>query len=319
MLGALCNDAADLQARARENASRHHFNIAIGYRYQDSSRHFIGTDEQKQRELLHNQVENSIHLFDVAIDYQLTSRWSLTGSLPVMVATRHQGSGLFHVHGIGDATVGARAWIFRPPTESGGNIAIGFSLKIPTGKADSADYAFNSKGQSSIQTSDQSIQLGDGGWGFSLDTQAFHRTYFHSMLYFSGSYLFNPQDTNGVKTFRKAPGEEVMSVSDQYLYRGGISHRLPWFKGLVGSIGGRMEGVPVRDAFGKSDGFRRPGYAIDVDPGFIYSRGRDLWSVNVPWAVERNRRASVSDIANHTHGDAAFADYVLLLSYSRHF
>jgi hypothetical protein len=318
VLGALCSDPADLKARARENASRHHFDIAIAYRYQDSSRHFIGTDEQKQRELLHNQVENSIHLFDVAIDYQLNPRWSLTGSLPVMVATRHQSSGLFHVHGIGDATVGARAWVFRPPTESGGNIAVGISLKIPTGKANSADYAF-SKGVSSIQTADQSIQLGDGGWGFALETQAYRRTYFHSTLYFSGSYLFNPQNTNGVRTFRKAPGEEIMSVSDQYLYRGGISHRVPKIRGMVASIGGRMEGVPVRDAFGRSDGFRRPGYAIDVDPGFMYTRGRDLWSVNIPWAVERNRRVSVPDLANHTHGDAAFADYALLFSYSRHF
>ena len=80
-----------------------------------------------------------------------------------------------------------------------------------------------------------------------------------------------------------------------------------------------MEGVPVRDLIGKSNGFRRPGYAISGDPGFIYSRWGYVFSCNVPWAIERNRRRSVTDIANRVHGDAAFADYVLTLGLSRSF
>ena len=80
-----------------------------------------------------------------------------------------------------------------------------------------------------------------------------------------------------------------------------------------------MEGVPVRDAFGKSDGFRRPGYSISVEPSLIYNRGLYTFTASVPWAVERNRKISVSDMMNHTHGDAAFADYLLLLSVSKHF
>ena len=158
-----------------------------------------------------------------------------------------------------------------------------------------------------------------GGWGFALGTQAYKRTYFHSSLYFSGTWLFNPRDTTNVPTFRTRKYEGVMSVSDQYLWRGGISHAVPRVKGLVASIGGRMEGVPVRDAFGQSNGFRRPGYAISVDPGFLYSRGRYLFSGNVPFAVERNRKISVPDMLNHTHGDAAFADYTLNFSVSRRF
>jgi hypothetical protein len=322
VIGALCDDGGDLEARARENSRSHHFDVTIGYRYQSSSRHFIGTVEQTQREVNHNQVENDVHFMDIAFDYQLTPRWTLTGSLPIMVATRNQvyaPKGYYHVHGIGDSTVGVRGWLFRPPTESGGNIAFGVSLKMPTGRDNSADYGVTSSGQRVVATADQSIQLGDGGWGFSLETQAYRRIWFHNMLYFSGSYLFNPQDTNGVNTFRTRRGETVMSISDQYLYRGGIGHAVPKIRGLSATIGGRMEGVPVRDAFGKSNGFRRPGYTISVDPGLMYSRGRDLWSVNVPWAVERNRRVSVPDLANHSHGDAAFADYLLLFSYSRHF
>ena len=80
-----------------------------------------------------------------------------------------------------------------------------------------------------------------------------------------------------------------------------------------------MEGVPVRDAFGSSNGFRRPGYAISVEPTLMYTRNRYMFSVSVPWAVERNRKTSVTDMVNHIHGDAAFADYLLLVSVSRHF
>lgn len=317
VIGALCSGGDNnLEEQARENSVKHHFDVTIGYRYQSSSRHFVGTTEQKQREILRNQVENNYHLFDVAINYQLNHRWSLTGSLPILVANRHQGTGYFHTHGIGDATIGTRAWLFNG--ERGGNVAFGVSLKMPTGKDNSQDYSFRN-GVRTIITSDQSIQAGDGGWGFALETQGYKRTFFNSVLYFSGAYLFNPQGTNGVPTFRTQKGEEIMSIADQYLYRGGISHAVPKIRGLVASFGGRMEGVPVRDAFGSSLGFRRPGYAIDLDPGFVYSRGRNSWSCNVPFAVQRNRTISVPDLANNRHGDAAFADYALTMSYARHF
>src|SRR5438128_10258174 len=113
------------------------------------------------------------------------------------------------------------------------------------------------------------------------------------MVYFTGSYLFNPRDTNGVATFRTRPGETVMSVSDQYLVRGGIARAVPKVRGLVVTFGGRWEGVPVRDLLGKSNGFRRPGYAISADPGFLYSRWGYVFSCSVPSAIERNRLRSV--------------------------
>lgn len=317
MIGDLCYTSKGRETQARDNLKLHHFDITLGYRYQSSSRHFVGTVEQVQREILHNQVENDYHLFDLAINYELTPRWSLTASLPVLDAKRNEpNNGIFRTVGIGDSAVGARFWIFRPPTESGGNVSFGFSLKLPTG----ADNVQGTRNNGKVVTVDQSIQPGDGSWGFALESQGFRQTYFHTMLYYSGSYLFNLRGENGVPTFRKAPGEQIMSATDQYLYRAGLSHKVPKIKGLFASIGGRMEGVPVRNAFGSSLGFRRPGYAIDVDPGFMVAVGnKNIFSCNVPFAVERNRRRSVADIADGGHGDAAFADYALLISYSRHF
>jgi hypothetical protein len=44
-----------------------------------------------------------------------------------------------------------------------------------------------------------------------------------------------------------------------------------------------------------------------------------MLSVNVPWAVERNRKKSVSDYQNRIHGDAAFADYSVIVGISKRF
>lgn len=293
----------------------------MGYRYQPSYRHFIGTVEQKQREVNRNQIENIYHLLDYSIERQLTPRWSVSATVPVLFAHRNQlyaPSSRQVMNSFGDATVGFRSWIFKPPTESGDNISVGVSLKLPTGNYNAGGPAVQN-GRTIIATYDQSIMAGDGGTGFAIDLQAYKRVKFRNELYFSGVYLFNPRDTNGVATFRRLPGEQVMSVADQYLFRGGVGRSLPKIRGLAASFGGRIEGVPVRDAFGGSNGFRRPGYAISVDPGLLFSRGFYTLALNTPVAVQRNRKRSVADYLNGTHGDAAFADYAIMFSVSHRF
>jgi len=266
---------------------------------------------------------NHADLYDLSLNYQLTPRWSVIADIPAMTASRHQqGSpdrNTYHSGGIGDVTVGAQAWVWRPPTESHGNIALSASLKLPTGINDAKGTTLLSTGQTQVRPFDESIQPGDGTWGFSLGTQAYRQTYFHTVGYFTGSWLFSPQDTTGVAQFRSAPGENVISATDQYLWRGGLSHGVPKVRGLALSFGGRMEGVPVRDAFGKSNGFRRPGYVISIEPAVMYSRGRNMVNVSGPWAMERDRKTSVTDYANHSHGDAAFSDYTIIASYTRSF
>src|SRR5437762_12471521 len=111
-----------------------------------------------------------------------------------------------------------------------------------------------------------------------------------------------------------------MSVSDSYLAEAGVAYPFPRVRGLAVNLGSRVEGVPVRDLIGKSNGFRRPGYAMSVEPGLQYFRRRETWSVTVPIAAGRNRKRSVSDIlVGNPGGDAAFADYMILIGYSRRF
>jgi hypothetical protein len=152
-----------------------------------------------------------------------------------------------------------------------------------------------------------------------LDIQAYKR-FGKTTVYASGAYLLNPRDTNGVPTGRNRPSEAIMSVADQYLARVGVARPIPKTRQWAYTIGWRIEGVPVRDLIGKSNGFRRPGYGMAIEPGVQYFRYRETWSLTVPIAAGRNRKRSVSDIlVGSRGGDAAFADYMILVGYTRRF
>jgi hypothetical protein len=298
--------------------SIHNLTVNIGYRVFNSNKYFIG-DQEISRPTV---VRNHQNIFDVGVEYRVSPRWSLIADVPFFDGTRNQiypPSGIFQVGGIGDMTVGAQSWIIRPPSENGGNFAVSMSLKIPTG-IDNATGSALYQGKIQKVTADQSLQPGDGGWGFVLGTQGYKTLWRHSDGYVEAQYLFNPMDTNGVPTFRSQPGQGVMSISDQYLYRAGVSQGVPKVRGLAFSLGVRGEGVPVRDVFGSSDGFRRPGTIVSLDPGVMFNVKRTTLSVNGPWALYRNRPPSVPEIQNNTpNGDAFFADYTVIIGLSHHF
>lgn len=293
----------------------------MGFRKQRSHRHFVGTEEQKERAEQGTEVVNNIYLFDVALTYNINRRFNVTAAMPVMIATRRRGSSpqIFDSFGIGDTVLMGRMWLFKQPSESPQNVSFGIGVKIPTGKPDVTDTVLSANGRTVTQVVDQSIQLGDGGWGIPLDIQGYKR-FGKTTVYASAAYLLNPRDTNGVPTGRGRPSEAIMSVADQYLARVGISRPVPKTRQWAYTIGWRIEGVPVRDLIGKSNGFRRPGYGMAIEPGVQYFRYRDTWSVTVPIAAGRNRKRSVSDIlVGSRGGDAAFADYMILVGYTRRF
>jgi hypothetical protein len=109
-----------------------------------------------------------------------------------------------------------------------------------------------------------------------------------------------------------------MSIPDQYLLRTGFTFQ-PGGGRVAWSLGGRWEGIPVRDILGADTGFRRPGYAVSVEPGFSYTWGSNTFSVAVPYALQRNRQQSVPDKVTGRRGDAAFADWIISLGYWRRF
>ena len=330
MIGAACASESDLADRGGHR--RGHWQLAVAYRKQRSHRHFVGTVEQKQRAEQHTEIVNDIHLFDVGVTYEFNPRYSLSVSVPFMYASRTnparfnaarvqtQPEQVSHAVGFGDISVGGRVWVLDPGREKPPrqNISFGFGVKLPTGKPDVRDTIPTANGPRQVVV-DQSIQLGDGGWGFVFSTDMYKRLW-KTTLYGSGVYLFNPRNTNGVRTGRGRASEAIMSVSDQYLGRAGVIFPVPKARGWTASFGGRVEGVPVRDIFGKSAGFRRPGYGVSLDPGVnYYTRRGDVWSLSVPIAVKRNRLRSVPDLIDNRAGDAAFADYLIVAGWSHRF
>lgn len=296
----------------------HNLTLDIGYRVFNSNKYYQGSKQIPRP----TAVENHQNLFDIGVEYDLSHRWSVIADVPVYNGTRDQiypPKGIFQVSGLGDITVGVQSWIFRPPTENGGNIAVNMQLKMPTG-IDNATGSALYKGQTIKATADQSMQPGDGTWGFSVGTEAYKRLWHTATLYSQANYLFSPADTNGVKTFRSQPGQGIMSATDQYIFRGGIVQGVPKIRRLAFTAGLRGEGVPVRDLLGDSNGFRRPGFIFSFDPGVMFNYKRDTISVNGPWALYRDRPPSVPEIQYHiTNGDAFFSDYTVVVGLSHHF
>lgn len=322
MQGCLTSSGEHTGSGGSKFLHRHPVTAEVDWRSFSSFRHFVGEKENVSRAVNNTQIKNHQNLYNVSVEMQLNPRWSVNAFVPVLQGTRNQKYapvGTFDIAGVGDMVVGVQGWVLRPPAENGGNVAFSVGLKLPTGLNNGMGTARLKNGRVQHVVADQSLQPGDGTWGFTLGSQAYKQTYFHTIGYFQGSWLFNPADTNGVPTFRSAPWESVMSATDQYLFRAGLARHVPKVHGLAASLGGRMEGIPVRDAFGKSDGFRRPGYIISVEPSLQYQYRTTMISLTSPWALQRNRRASVTDLAHHTHGDAAFADYSINLGMSHSF
>jgi len=309
--------------------------LSLGWRYQKSDRHFRGTEEEANRQAEHSEVINTIHLADIGIRYNFDSRTSVAVGVPFLMAERSLpirdadrevvGRSIMQARDLGDITVVARRLLWDPATTPLGNVSLGLGIKLPTGANNVHDTRarLGDDGElvRTVQTVDQSIQPGDGGFGIIVDASAYRQLGSSGALaaYASGVYLINPEGTSGVETYRSRPGEEIMSIADQYLFRTGLLTSPASWKGLGAGLGGRIEGVAVHDLVGSSEGFRRPGYAISVEPSLTWARGPHSLSLSVPVAIERNRQRSVPDLANGTHGDAAFADYVVLFGYWRRF
>ena len=305
---------------------------SIGWRYQKSDRHFVGSEFQEERDEIGNQVINDINIADVNIRYQATRRVELNLGIPYFMGTRSQmlrsngvnlGRYQTTARGVGDIMFTARRWMFDPDTHPGGNVQFGAGAKIPTGQNNVTDtFRVVTSGviTNQIRTVDQSIQPGDGGFGILGDFSAFKRLTSSGLaVYGGGAYLATPGEKSEVLTYRSGAGEEVMSIADQYLLRGGVASPIPKIAGMQFSAGLRIEGVPVRDIIGGDTGFRRPGVAISFEPAINIGKGKNSITIGVPVAVYRNRFISVPDEARGAHGDAAFADYLVLAGFSRRF
>ena len=303
--------------------------LNLNNRYFKSYKHFVGTAEQKLRVDTGSNVINHAYELDITATKTLNSRWSLAITLPILDFARsslyeHDGKtrNSTHSFGIGDMRFSAYRWMMDPAAMHKGNVQMGMGIKLPTGNANYQDYFYKKADSSVLGAVDQSIQLGDGGTGISLELNSFYNFNHQLGVYGSFFYLCNPREVNGTSTTRggaastdaKKYNTDVMSVPDLYMARGGISYLLHQFT-FAGGI--RLEGLPASDLLGGSRGFRRPGYIISGEPSLTYTTKKASFNIAVPFALKRNRVQSDSDkritaaTGKFKQGDAAFADYLI--------
>ena len=305
--------------------------LSQGLRYWRSDRHFVEDQEQFERTHEHSEVINTVGLLDTGMSYAFSDRVSFQVSLPLQAIQRSLpvrdanrvtvDRDLHQANGPGDLAMGVRAWLFEPAPDQAANLEVGLSAKLPTGPTNlrgtrrSWDAATNSY-KVTENFLDQSIMPGDGGFGAIVQLSGYWDLPLGVASYLDGAYLLNPMDSSGIETGRSAASERYMTIADQYLLRAGLGLGVPGVPGLGVSLGGRWDGVPVRDLVGTSEHFRRPGYTISLDPGVSYAWGQHAVSLNVPYSLYRTRLVSVTNERDGTKGDAAFADYMISLGYT---
>ncbi len=310
--------------------------FTLNYRYFRSYKHFRGPDEQEERVEQGTQVINNDNSINLGINYNFNSRWSATVAIPFMYIDRsslyeHSGNngGRFHTQSQGLGDIRATGYYNTTGDNQMGHLLVGLGFKAPTGNYNAKDYFHKREGLVLLPV-DQSIQPGDGGWGVITEVDVTRHIAGKFSGYLNALYMFNPRNTNGTvrrSTLVTVPstGEEIplsneYSVADQYFWRLGAQFTS---KGIMASLGARMEGIPSEDLIGRSDGFRRPGYITSIEPGFFYSTGQHSFGVNFPIALDRNRTRNTIDKAQGINpatgqpiiGDAAFADWLLSVTY----
>lgn len=270
----------------------------------------------------------AIHSLDLQATYAFSSRSSLSLTLPVVRGAvssfrDHENDGI-HRHtmraaGLGDARLTWNRWLLDPSRNPAGNVSLSAGVKMPTGESRALDTAFRPDGAVEVPV-DIAIQPGDGGWGVIVEGVAFRRLAARLHGYGAGFYLFSPRETNSAVTTVPVYGRHRnLSVPDQYFARAGVNYALAPGKGVSVSLGGRVDGVPARDAVGGSDGFRRPGFSIYAEPGLAVARQSLTFSLSTPVAVYRNRQKNVYDHEFGGHGPGAFARFLVVASVSRRF
>jgi hypothetical protein len=320
--------------------------ISLNYRYFHSYKHFVGSHEETHRVEEGTEVINNDNSINLGVSYTINSRFSASLIIPYIFIDRssmyeHLGNSSgqrFHTQSQGLGDVRVIGYYNAIPATKVLALNVGLGFKLPTGEYDAKDFFHKNIAASGepVQIGlregivDQSIQPGDGGLGTIVEADLVFNPRGKWGAYVNGMYMFNPRNTNGVKRSpnltKKPSGEEIplsneFSVVDQYMVRVGAKFAS---NGWNAQLGGRMECIPSKDLIGDSDGFRRPGYIVSVEPSVFYTFGRHSIGVNFPVAIERNRTRSQIDITRGInpetgklyHGDAAFADWLLSVTYA---
>src|SRR5258706_6545322 len=322
--------------------------VNVNSRYFESWKTYQGAT--RVYELPEKIATNHIFVADFSFTRMLENGWSISFDLPVTSAARtsvkeHDGNDpnhtfyTTHAFGLSDIRVAVYKWIWDVSKYHKGNIQLGLGLKLPTGDYRYQDYfhkKYDDESQTVLAPVNISTQLGDGGTGFTLEMNSFYTLNKSISLYANGFYLISPRDQNGVSNLfggkpgvpghPEVPGSVVIaaggiynSVPDAYTARLGANFTVNKF---IFSAGARIEGAPVHDLVGASNGLRRSGYVISVEPGVNYNLKNSMLFAYVPIPFYKTTKQTVPDqeISRVTgvtdanvQSSGGFADYLIFV------
>jgi hypothetical protein len=296
--------------------------LGLAYRHLGADQWFVGADVNEAAAPHGHPLFLDINSLDFSVVYGITNRTSLTLTLPFSYGThsrvyddlaRHKVSAF----GLGDVSLVGSAWLLDPSLHDQGNVSLALGIKSPTGNNGVEDDFFSANGSVDQRPVDQSIQLGDGGWGILLQVQAFQHVFTRGNAYLFGSYLVSPRKVSDVPS--PLPGVPL-SVPDVYTARAGLAYALVPDRGISISLGGRLDGLPLRDLIGGGDlGFRRPGFIFYLDPGASFRLGGDELTLGLPIRIRQDFRASLFDRERRSNGGGDLADVLMFAGYTHRF
>jgi hypothetical protein len=281
--------------------------IGINNRYFKAYRTFVG---HKEVDTLQNTNIIKSYSLDITATRFLANGWSITLDLPIGYNSRstngeHSGAGQpFHTtsaFGLGDIRVTVYKWLLNPSPTQKINIQLGLGLKLPTGDYQAQDYFYRNHDSTQILAPVSApVQLGDGGLGIITELNTFYIINKTFSVYGNFFYMFNPKNVNGVSTLEgRTPSQAqilakwtVNSVPDQFSLRAGLNALLGnWLL----SAGLRSDGVPIHDVIGRSDGLRRSGHNVEVEPGIMYNFKKISVYLYTPFLIYHNVSVDVAD------------------------
>jgi len=303
-------------------------------RYFQSSRDFKETVDQKTPK--QNKTLNETYTLDFSLTRLLKNGWSVNMSIPINANARttsfeHGGPNTprrtTHSFGAGDLRIALYKWLIKPVDKQKRNVQLGLGIKFATGDYKYEDYFYRNDTTKVLSYVNPGIQLGDGGTGIITELNTFY-TFSKSVgVYGNFYYLINPREQNGTTyTFGRTPnplqvkaGGVESSVPDVFSIRAGTYVNIDRFS-IQGGI--RHEGSPVEDLIGGSNGGRRAGYILSVEPGLVYTAKTTSLYLYVPITIDRSIKQNIPDknitaiTGVYTVGTGGSPDYQLIAGIS---
>jgi hypothetical protein len=316
--------------------------LSVGWRAARSNRSYYGSGTNHSFTSTWLPQER-MSILDVSARYRINQRASVQAVLPIvnnsfsmLYPPNGAGQGLrfgSSANGIGDLSLFTQSFLLSPRDHPFGNVALGVGMKIPTGSRNLHANLPDLSGANPMPRAiyPPAIMPGDGGTGIIFGINGykqFRRSFLRGHTVFaSASYLCNPRNTNGTASIVQGLGVPFdpqflnamnNSVTDSYTLQAGASIKIPgiWdkpiLKGLRARVAFNWEGIPNSDLFGKSTGYRQPGYIMSVAPGFTFAFHKSLIIAEVPIVFARyinGRKSAIPDLATNPDGSLAAAPF----------